>query len=200
MSPTNVVFDIGGVLVDWQPHLAWMDALGSRTAVEAFMERTEFHAKNARADAGETFADLAEEIEDRKDSVLFSEYVARYVYTVPNAIGGTWDVLNRLKAQGTPVHAITNWSAETWSEGVKVHPKLDQVFETLVVSGREKMIKPDARIFNLLCDRAGVTPADCVFIDDSLHNVDGAKAVGMDAIHFTSPDALKRALRDRKIL
>jgi FMN phosphatase YigB (HAD superfamily) len=200
MTATHVVFDIGGVLIDWQPHLAWMDTLGSREAVEAFMERTDFRARNLRADGGERFADLAAEIEDAEDRVLFAEYIARYARTVPNAIAGTWVILDRLKAQGTPVHAITNWSAETWPEGLKVHPGLGDVFDTLVVSGEENLIKPDARIFNLLCARAGVAAENCIFIDDSPHNVAGAKAVGMEGLHFTSPEALETELTTRGLL
>ena len=109
-----VVFDIGGVLVDWKPHLAWVEALGSEDAAHAFIERTDFLARNARGDNGELFADLAQELDDPQDQRLFAAYVGLYTRTVENAIHGTWDVLDRLRAQGTPVHAITNWSAETW--------------------------------------------------------------------------------------
>ncbi|KIC43627.1 hypothetical protein RA28_18405 [Ruegeria sp. ANG-S4] len=195
-----VVFDIGGVLVDWQPHLAWVEALGSEQAAHAFIDRTDFRARNARGDNGERFADLAQELHDPRDQVLFASYVELYPKTVETAIHGTWQVLDRLKAQGTPVHAITNWSAETWPEGLKVHPRLGEVFETLVVSGQEKMAKPDTRIFRLLCERAGIAPEDCVFIDDSPQNVDGARATGMDGIHFTSPQALESALSERGLL
>ncbi|MGJ8605130.1 MAG: HAD family hydrolase [Marivita sp.] len=200
MIQRHVVFDIGGVLIDWQPHLAWQDQLGSVEAAHAFIDRTGFKALNARADGGERFADLAREIADPEDRARFSDYVALYTRTVVDPISGTWDILDRLKAQGTPVHAITNWSAETWPEGLKVHPRLGDVFETLVVSGREGVMKPDPRIFHLLCDRAGVSPQDCIFIDDGLHNIDGARAVGMDGIHFTSPAALAAALIDRAVL
>ncbi|MEL6644178.1 MAG: HAD family phosphatase [Pseudomonadota bacterium] len=200
MTPSHVVFDIGGVLVDWQPHLAWLDHFGSHDATEAFLTRTDFCARNARADGGARFADLAEEIEDPNDRALFAEYVARYTLTVPHAIPGTWALLDRLKDQGTPVHAITNWSAETWPEGLKVHPRLGEVFDTLVVSGQEQMMKPDPRIYALLAKRAGVEPEDCVFIDDGPHNVEGAKAIGMDAIHFTDAAALEAALAARGLL
>ncbi len=195
-----VVFDIGGVLIDWQPHLAWVEALGSEDAAHAFIERTGFREKNARGDNGECFVDLAQELEDPQDRELFAGYVDLYARTVENAIHGTWDVLDRLKAQGTPVHAITNWSAETWPEGLKVHPRLGEVFGTLVVSGEEGMMKPDARIFHLLCERAGIAPEGCVFIDDGLHNVEGARAVGMDGNHFTTPQALEIALTERGFL
>ena len=199
MTPSVVVFDIGAVLVDWQPHLAWSDELGEDGA-RAFMERVGFKALNARADNGERFADLATEIEDAKDRARFASYVTRYARTVVDAVPGTWALLDRLRARHVPVHAITNWSAETWPEGLKVHPRLGEVFGTLVVSGREGVSKPDARIFELLCERAGVSAGDCVFIDDGLHNVEGAKAAGMDAIHFTGATSLEKELVARNLL
>ena len=195
----HVVFDIGGVLVDWQPHLAWIDDLGEKGARD-FIERTGFKARNVRADNGERFADLAQEVEVAEDQMLFAEYVSRYTKTVQNPVPGTWEVLDALKAQGTPVHAITNWSAETWPEGLKAQPRLAEVFETTVVSGQEGVMKPEARIFEILCDRAGVAAENCIFIDDGLHNVQGARAAGMDGIHFTDADALRAALQERDLL
>ena len=200
MTVKAVVFDIGAVLVDWQPHLAWMDELGSREVVDAFMDRIDFKFRNLRGDAGESFKDLAAELDDPEDSARLEAYVSRYAATVPDTVPGTWEILDRLKAQGTPVHAITNWSAETWPIGVEVHPRLGEVFGVTVVSGQEKVVKPDARIFQVLCDRAGLAAEDCVFIDDGLHNVAGAKAVGMDAIHFTDAASLEVALQDRGLL
>lgn len=200
MTPSIVVFDIGGVLVDWQPHLAWKEELGSRAASEAFMERIGFMEKNKRADNGERFADLAAEIQDPDDRRRLEAYVSRYALTVPNVVEGTWKLVDRLIAKSVQLHAITNWSAETWSEGVTVHPRLDEIFGTLVVSGRERVSKPDAAIFQLLCSRAEVAPENCVFIDDGLHNVEGAKAIGMDGIHFRDAAQLEIALRDRGVL
>lgn len=196
-TPEAVVFDIGGVLIDWKPHLAWMEELGTREAVEAFMARVDFGPRNARGDAGERFADMATEIADAEDAARLARYVDLYPRTVMDRVEGTWTILEKLKTEGIPLHAITNWSAETWPRGLTVQPRLGEVFGTLVVSGEEKMIKPDARIFETLCNRAGLAPEVCVFIDDSLKNVAGAKAVGMDAIHFTSPDALASDLRER---
>ncbi|MFY0619717.1 HAD family hydrolase [Shimia sp.] len=200
MTPSVVVFDIGGVLVEWQPHLAWSDAFDTHEDVIAFMERVDFSARNLRGDNGEKFADMALELDDPEDQKRLAAYVPNYAKTVEGAVAGTWDVLDDLKAKGVPVHAITNWSAETWPEGLKSHPRLGEVFGTLVVSGEEGVIKPDPKIFQMLCARAGVTPADCVFIDDSPKNVDGAKAAGWDAIHFTGADALRAALEQRGLL
>lgn len=200
MNLTTVVFDIGAVLVDWKPQLAWLDELGSAEVVEDFMVRTDFRALNTRADAGERFADLAKEVSDPEDQRRVADYVQNYPKTVEDVVPGTWEILDRLRANGTPLHAITNWSAETWPRGLISQPRLGEVFGTIVISGVEKIAKPDARIFHILCDKAGVVPEECVFVDDSPRNVDGARAVGMDAIHFTDAQALETELQSRGLL
>lgn len=199
MTPSVVVFDIGGVLIDWQPGLAWSEDLGADGA-QAFMARVNFDKVNFACDGGATFAGAADLIEDPDDAVHLAQYVARYTRTVPNKITGTWDVLYALKDNGVSLHAITNWSAETWPEGLKVHPELAEVFGTTVVSGEVGVVKPSVEIYRLLCDRAEVSPETCVFIDDSLHNCLGARAAGMDAIHFTGADALAAELTKRGLL
>lgn len=199
MNVDTVVFDIGGVLVDWQPHLAWVDELGEAGA-KAFLDRIGFEKLNLACDAGATFAQAAAQIAEHDDAARLGQYVARYTRTVPNKITGTWDILYALKDADVPVHAITNWSAETWPEGCKAHPELLDVFDTTVVSGEAGVIKPSTEIYALLCHRADIAPDRCVFIDDGLHNCIGAQAAGMDAIHFTGPDALRCALQDRGLL
>lgn len=199
MTIDTVVFDIGGVLVDWQPHLAWADELGEDGA-RAFLERINFDKINFACDGGASFTAAARDLPDPEDGARLAQYVARYVDTVPEKVPGSWELLYRLKDAGVPVHAITNWSAETWPEGVKAHPELGQVFETTVVSGQVGILKPSTEIYRLLCARADVAPERCVFIDDGLHNCIGAKAAGMDAIHFTGADVLQRELGKRGLL
>ena len=199
MSVDTVVFDIGGVLVDWQPHLAWVDDLGEAGARD-FLDRIRFDKLNLACDAGAKFAQAATLVDDAEDAARLSQYVGRYTRTVPDKIAGTWDILFALREAGVPLHAITNWSAETWPEGCKAHPELLEVFDTIVVSGEAGVIKPSTEIYTLLCHRADIAPENCVFIDDGLHNCLGARAAGMDAIHFTGPDALRRALQDRGLL
>jgi 2-haloacid dehalogenase len=195
-----VVFDIGKVLIDWDARLAFEPALGSIDAAADFIARVNFMDLNLRADGGETFADLAREIADPGDRAVFETYLGRFALSVPDAIEGTWTLLDRLRAQGHAIHAITNWSSETWPVGVAAHPRLGTAFSVTIVSGREKVLKPDPRIFALLCERAGLTPADCLFIDDSPKNVAGAQAFGMQAELFTTPDALEAALVARGLL
>jgi len=195
-----VVFDIGNVLVRWEPQRAFAPALGSVEATDAFLARTDFMARNLRADAGESFADMAAELADPDDRALFANYVGNYSRTVPEAIEGSWALLERLRARGLQIHAITNWSAETWPHGVAVHPRLETAFGVTVISGHERILKPDPRIFALLCNRTGLDAADCLFIDDSQKNVEGARAAGMQAEHFTTPPALEAALTARGLL
>ncbi|WP_293574886.1 HAD family phosphatase [Phaeobacter sp.] len=195
----HVVFDIGAVLVDWQPELAWADELGLDGARD-FIDRIGFDKINLACDAGASFAQASEEIANPEDAARFAHYVSRYHLTVPRKIAGTWECLYALKARGITLHAITNWSAETWPIGLNVHPELGQVFDTTIVSGQVGMIKPGVAIFELLCDRAGVAAENCIFIDDGLHNCLGAKAAGMHIIHFTDPDALRASLEAKGVL
>lgn len=197
---TSVVFDIGNVLVEWDPVAAFLPDLGCRTEAQAFLERTGFHARNARADRGERFGALAQEISDPDDRMLFSRYLERYALTLREPIEGTWDIVNRLKRRGHDVHAITNWSAETWPIGLTLHPRLTDTFGVTIVSGREGMGKPEPAIFDLLCQRADVPPQDCLFIDDSPANVQGARDAGWQGHHFTSPETLEADLTERGLL
>ena len=195
----HVVFDIGAVLVDWNPVLAWSGDLGVDGAT-AFLSRIGFDKLNLACDAGASFGAAAGLLDDPGDAARLAKYVERYHLTVPKKISDTWDLLYRLKERGVRVFAITNWSAETWPEGCKVHPELAEVFEVTVVSGQVGMIKPGVAIYQHLCQEAGITAADCVFIDDGLHNCVGAMAAGMDAIHFTGAPALEAALTARGLL
>lgn len=195
----HVVFDIGAVLVDWDPALAWVNDLG-RSETEALLKRVNFDKLNLACDAGATFSEAAALLENSDDAARLAQYVERYPLTVPDKIQGTWDILYALKEKGVRVFAITNWSAETWPKGCKVHPELAEVFETTVVSGQVGMIKPSVEIYRHFCAKAGVEPADCIFIDDGLHNCLGAIAAGMDAIHFTGPAALAAGLKTRGLL
>jgi 2-haloacid dehalogenase len=195
----NIVFDIGNVLVRWDARAAFAPGL-TPEAADAFMTRIGFTVLNLRGDGGETWADIAAAIADTDDRTTFLSYLPNYARAIAEPIEGTWALMDRLRARGHGIHAITNWSAETWATGIATHPRLGTAFATVVVSGQERVLKPDAAIFALLCDRAGIAPDNCVFIDDSEKNVAGARAFGMDAIHFTTPEALEAALTARGLL
>ena len=108
-------------------------------------------------------------------------------------------LLEELKARGTPLYAITNFNQDKFRETVARFPFL-RLFRVIVVSGDERVVKPDPAIYRLLMERNGLAAEACVFIDDSLNNVAGAKAVGMKAIHFTGPEALRTELAGLELL
>lgn len=187
----NVVFDIGNVLVDWQPHAVWMDELGSSEAIDAFLKRIDFNARNLRCDHGETFADVAAELPDAEDARLLALYPSRFHLSVTGEVPGTWAIVDQLEASGVPLHAITNFSSETWPMGLKAHPRLGTMFGTTIVSGDVKQIKPNIDIYETFLSQSGL---------DKLENVEGAIASGMDAIHFTNAAALAIALKQKGLL
>lgn len=197
---TTIVFDIGNVLVRWDPRPPFRRTLGCEAEVEAFLERTDFFARNQRADRGERFGALAQEIDDPDDRVLFSTYVDHFALTVQEPIDGKWRILQHLRRRDMPIHAITNWSAETWPIGMTLHPRLHDAFDVTIVSGKVRLAKPEKAIFDLLCRRAGVTADDCLFIDDSPANIEGARAAGWQTHLFTAPEALEADLAQRGLL
>ena len=195
-----VVFDIGNVLVGWDPRPAFAPDLDGPEAVEAFLTRIDFARLNLRADGGARFAALAAELDDPADADRLAAYPRRFADTLSPPIQASWALMERLRERGFAIHAITNWSAETWPIGVAALPRLGRAFGTTIVSGQVGMIKPDPAIFRLFCQRAGLAPADCLFIDDNPANVAAAKGIGMDGLPFTSAEALEAALIERRLL
>ena len=121
-------------------------------------------------------------------------YRARWRECVPHAIEGTVDILGSLQRAGVPLYAITNFASDTFAEAQAMYPFLRTSFLDIVVSAEERLIKPDPAIFEVLLARQKLAAEDCIFIDDSPKNVDGASALGFHALHFTTPDALRRDL------
>lgn len=195
---TTVVFDVGNVLIDWDAHQVWKDDFATPAEIDAFMAEIGFDAWNLEQDRGRSFADgvasLSAAFPHRAE--LIAKYHRDWIKSVPTAHEGTVRILHALQAAGTPVYAITNFSDETWPLTVAKFPFLGTFVDT-VVSGAEKLVKPDAAIYRVLIERNGLDAASCVFIDDKAINCDGARAVGMDAIHFTGAPDLAVALRER---
>jgi HAD superfamily hydrolase (TIGR01509 family) len=196
----SVVFDIGNVLVAWDPVAAFLPELGSRAAAQAFLDRVGFAAWNAAQDRGRGFAEALAAVPDPADAAILARYPERFALTIADPVPGTWAILDALAVRGLAIHAITNWPAELWPVGLARHPRLGEVFGVTVVSGREGVMKPEPAIFALLCERAGLAPAECLFIDDSAANVAGARAFGMQAHHFAGAAGLAADLAARGLL
>lgn len=196
--PSITVFDIGGVLIDWDPRYLYRKIFDDPERMEWFLREVCTPAWNLEQDRGRPFADaIAERIAlypDHADAIrAFDE---RWAETVSEAIHGTVEILEALRRAKIPNYAITNFSAEKFEVACEAFPFLGK-FDGIVVSGAEKLIKPDPKIYRLLLERYGLKAASCLFIDDVPKNVEGARAVGMQAVQFTSPAQLADDLRQR---
>ena len=189
----TVVFDLGGVLVDWDPRYLYRTLIPSEAEVERFLTEVTTPEWNAAQDVGRTWAEavtmLSAQYPEHTD--LIAAYDERWLETIRGDIPGTVEILSQLRAAGVPLYALTNWSAEKFPLARERFGWLSW-FEGIVVSGEEQVVKPDPRIYRILLERHGLDPAATVFIDDSRANVHAAADVGITALHFTSP----RRLRD----
>ena len=198
----SVIFDLGGVLIDWDPALAFADVFTSRAEAETWMARIDFPGWNRMQDGGRSFAEglAAARAEHGDEARHLAGYLAAFPVTIEKTVPGSWAVAEALLARGVPLYALTNWSAESWPHALELHPRLGGLFADILVSGQVGALKPDPAIFRLLMDRNGLRPGDCIFIDDSPANVEGARALGMDGIHFTGAEALGRELARRGVI
>ena len=195
MKPTIVVFDFGGVLVDWDPRRVYQHLLPDMAAIEHFLATVCTPEWNVKQDAGRSIAEAEAELIARfpDKAHLIRAYYAGHEVAVGGAVRGTVDLLERLHAKNVPLYGLTNWSAETFPRSRWRFAFMER-FRHIVVSGDEKLIKPDPAIYRTMLKHIAAPAEQCLFIDDSLKNVEGAKAVGMHAVHFQSPAKLEADL------
>lgn len=202
-SPVRtVVFDLGGVLIDWNPrHLYRKLFNGDTAAMEDFLATVCTQEWNEHQDAGRSVADAEAELIGRfpERSELIRAFYGRFDEMLGGAIDGTVEILEALHARAVPLYALTNWSAETFPRALGMFDFFSR-FRGIVVSGRLKTKKPDPQIFAHLVATHGLTPAETLFIDDVPKNVDGARAAGLQAIQFHSPERLTADLRGLGLL
>ena len=194
--PGAVVFDLGGVLVDWDPRRLYRTMLGSDEEIADFFDEVDFAGWNHRLDAGErTWAEAVDDLGSRfpHRRELLAAYPARFPETLGGVIDGTVRVVEELHGEGVRLLALTNWSAELFPHARERFAFL-RLFEAVVVSGEERLAKPDPRIYDLLLTRHDLDPAGTVFVDDRETNVEAARAAGMTGLVFTDPDRLRRDL------
>ena len=194
-QPTTVVFDLGGVLIDWDPRYAYRALGGTEAEIEHFLEHVAVSEWNRQMDAGKPFAQA---IEERKAAFPdHAEWLEAWWSRWPDMLGGpiqgTVDILAELKERGTPLYALTNWSAETFPIARERFAFLSW-FRGIVVSGEVQKAKPDAEIYHHLADDFGIALPEAVFIDDVPANVEAARTVGLHGVLFEGPDRLRRDL------
>jgi 2-haloacid dehalogenase len=191
-----VVFDLGGVLIDWDPrHLYRKLFAGDEAAMEHFLATVCTHEWNRCQDVGRSFAEGARllKAEHPDKAQVIDAYGARFNDMMAGPIAGSVEILAELRDLGTPLYGLTNWSAETYPAVVERFAFL-RWFQGILVSGEVRVIKPDPRIFELLIERFAIDPHRAVYIDDVEANVAAARPFGIRAIHFTAPAALREEL------
>ena len=200
--PTAVVFDLGNVLVDWDPLPAIAAAVGEESAA-AFLaaEDLDFFAWNHQLDSGMSFAEAEDQV--ARDFPHWHPHVRAYrehfEESLLGEVDGTASVLVDLDEKGVSLFALTNWPAELFPYARERFEFL-QRFDDVVVSGEEGIAKPDPAVFGILRQRVRRPLEECVFVDDRQDNVDAAAAAGMDAILFTGSDQLRVDLECRALL
>lgn len=190
------VFDLGGVLLQWDPrHLYRKLFNGDEAAMEDFLANVCTEEWNECQDRGRSFADAVESLMPRHAAQrpLIEAWGTRFDEMVPGAIEGTVDVLAELRRRRVPIYAISNWSAETFPPMRRRFEFLSW-FDDIVLSGSERVMKPDPRIFRILFERQGIAPESAVFIDDVPGNAAAAAALGVHGIHFQNPAQLRSEL------
>lgn len=196
----HVIFDFCGVLIDWSTRAAlqgrYDDALVD--AICAPDDPYKFFHYEDRMDAGEDYAQIRPDIvrEQGEDIArIFDDYVARYSDALPRLMPGMIELLADLRTAGYGVWGLTNWSHETFHIAFEKFPELTKYLQDTIVSGIEKMHKPNADIYELALSRFGISAEESVFVDDTLRNVEGAQAVGMAGIHFQSAEQVRSELQ-----
>lgn len=196
----NIIFDYGAVLLDWNPHYLYDPYFGSAEKAEWFLQNVATYKWNVQHDAGRPLAQGTAEL-----VALFPEWekeIRMYYGEFPKMMGGQipgmQELVQELKSKSYHIYGLTNWSAETFAMVRNDYPVL-KLMEGMVVSGEEGVVKPDARIYNILLERYGLEASECLFIDDNMANVEGARAVGINAIQFRGVDALRQELAELQI-
>lgn len=197
-----IVFDFGGVLMDWDPYYLYRKILGDdRLAVERYLKAVDFHGWNKEQDRGRSFAEGTAELIARFPEYrdLIRAYDERYLESLNGPIQPVVEILRALKNQGYPVYGLSNWPAEKFALVRPIYPFFDW-FDGLVISGEVGLIKPDKAIFELLLERIGRPAVTCLFIDDHQRNISVAKELGFQTILFQSPEQLAQDLLRMAIL
>lgn len=204
MTPSRsiVVFDLGGVLIDWNPrHLYRKLFAGDEAGMEAFLATVCTPDWNERQDAGRGFAEAAALLREKfpEHGPLIDAFGARFDEMMKGTIEGSVAILEALHRRGVPLFALSNFSSETFPLARRRFEFL-KLFRGTVISGDVGVIKPDPRIYRHLLERFQIAPADAVFIDDNPRNAAAAAALGLHGIHFTAPSRLRRELEGLRLL
>jgi 2-haloacid dehalogenase len=197
-----IIFDFGGVLVNWDPHKLFNKYFANDSqAIDAFLDEINFSAWNLSQDKGYPFAQAVKDLSAQfpQYAHLIRAYDKEWEESITGIVPDTVEILYKLKAASYRLYGLTNWSAEKFSI-VRHKYKFFNLFEDIVISGEVKLIKPDPAIFRLLLQKIHYRAEQCVLIDDTTQNIEAAQKMGFTTIHFTSPIQLDLELQQMGVL
>lgn len=190
----NIIFDFGGVLLDWNPRYLYKSYFNNDVEMEHFLADICNGEWNIKQDAGRPFAEAVKELQAKYPEYaeaiqMYDDWEKMLKCELPESI----DLLKELKSMGYGIYGLTNWSAEKIGYAFANY-SFFSLFDGIVVSGVEKVVKPDRKIYEILLERYSLKPGECVFIDDNQDNVDMAKVLGINAIRFDNIGNVKEHL------
>ncbi len=198
----TIIFDLGGVLIDWDPKYMYKNIFEDEAEMEHFLANVCTADWNEEQDAGRPLDEatnlLVKQHPDKEPHIR--AFYERWVEMLGGPIADTVQILWDLKQKGKyKLYALTNWSNETFPVALERYEFLSW-FDGIVVSGAEKMRKPTAEFYHILLNRYNIKAGEALFIDDNLRNVKAAEQLGIQVIHFSSPGALQEALSFKQIV
>lgn len=201
--PTSVIFDLGAVLIDWNPRYLYRQLFDDEAEIERFLAEVCTPDWNHSLDAGRSFAEaITEKIVEFPDfKVQIEAYHDRWIEMISGPISESVELLERLYAKGVPLFALTNWSAQTFRL-IRQDPEFEFLnrFRSIIVSGEIKLVKPDPAIFEYTLGLMAAEPQDCLFIDDNPANCASASAMGIVVHQFVQASDLAVDLKRHGLL
>lgn len=198
---TTVVFDVGKVLFRWDLRYLFAKLIDDRQELEWFVTNVVTPEWHFQHDAGRSLAEMTAEriAEFPQFASLIDIYAKRFNETIPGPVEGMLEIVGELAERGVPLFAITNFGAEFWDMFRPTQP-IFGLFRDIIVSGVEKMVKPDPAIYALALRRFGLVYGEAIFIDDNIDNVLTARANGFVAHHFTDAAGLRSELAEYRLI
>ncbi len=199
---TTIIFDLGNVLVDWNPMHVYRDYFESQEKRDYFFENICTAAWNEEQDEGKSIVEATQTLVGKFPDweKPIRDYYGRWTEMLKGPIHDTVEIFRELKVSGKyKIYALTNWQQGLFDIAL-VRYDFMHWFDGRVVSGEEKTRKPFPEFYQRLLDRYQINPAEALFIDDSLRNVDGAEKLGIKSIHFRSPEQLREELSSLGII
>ncbi len=202
MHIKNVVFDFGGVLIDWNPRYLYQEFFDDSDQMEWFLSNICTQEWNVQQDAGRTIKEATETLVKRYPEYesLILKYYEGFDTMMNDEIQSNTKLIPHIKKNGYGLYGLTNWSAETIQYATERF-SFFKLLDGMVVSGVEKVIKPDKKIYQILLDRFKIQAGESLFIDDNIDNIHAASDLGFETIHYFGEGCdLKEQLRKFKVL